>query len=239
MLSKNRMRSFFGQAASATGGSLTSAFARAALSRPGQAFISHAGLISCLSFFAGDVAYGIKHVAPAAAFILADACLAASDYIHSENLKKYTKYALPVAGAAVIIGSGLMAQAEWNEPRRLAMLIPCALIALQGGALIFQTQMIEKAKKLSQSNSKILSNVFQPLAKYPLLTTTVTDLIGKGIMAFAALADPRFLIATALWSYADVGLICKDENVLNWLEEKKQKSTPTPPAPLSPSPRAA
>src|ERR1035437_3257751 len=187
MQSTDALTSIFHKAASRTGEALTSVFARAALTRPGQFFVRHAGVISCASFFAGDLLYGINHWAPAAAFFAADAALAASDYIHNDKLKSVTKYPIPVAGLASIIGAALMVRAGWHEAGPLPLMISCSLIMLQGCAMTAQEQINNLARKMSHSESGFLRRVFRPLAEYPVLATTAADLVGKALLAITAI----------------------------------------------------
>lgn len=225
-----RLTGTFSRAAIGMANGIKNAFARAALTRPAQFYVRHAGVIGSLSFFAGDIAYGIKHAAPAVAFIVADACLAASDYVHNKSLQKILKHTVPAAGVATLIGTGLMVHAGWNEPGRWALLTSCSMIGLQATTMIWQNRIHNLAERMSQSCSATLSKIFTPVAKYPVLTSTIADLVGKGIMAIGAIQqrDLRFIFATALWSNGDGGLICKDENVIKWLEEKKAEKTATP-----------
>ncbi len=220
---REKLTDTFSRAALGTARGIRGAFARAALTKPGQVSVRHAGVIGSLSFFAGDIVYGIKHLAPAVAFIVADACLAASDYVHNKSLQKILKHAVPAAGVATLVGTALMVHAGWDEPGRWALLTSCSMIGLQATTMIWQNRIHNLAARMSKSSSAMLSKIFTPLAKYPLLTTTITDLVGKGIMAIGAIQqkDLRFIFATALWSNGDGGLICKDENVIKWLDEKK------------------
>ncbi|PYX43469.1 MAG: hypothetical protein DMG79_22365, partial [Acidobacteria bacterium] len=88
-----------------------------------------------------------------------------------------------------------------------------------------QRQIHALTQKMSESGSGVLRKIFRPLAQYPLLTTTMTDLSGKAMLAIAAVQqrDWRFIAATALWSNGDLGVICKDENLLSWTQPANQK----------------
>src|SRR5205823_3034514 len=105
-----------------------------------------------------------------------------------------------------------MVQAGWDEPGFTALLTSCSLIGLQGYAMVAQRQIHALTQKMSESGSGVLRKIFRPLAQYPLLTTTMTDLSGKAMLAIAAVQqrDWRFIAATALWSNGDLGVICKD-----------------------------
>jgi hypothetical protein len=106
---------------------------------------------------------------------------------------------------------------------------PSKGLALQGYAMIAQLTIHSPAQNMTRSGSGILRTIFQALAQYPLLTTTVTDLAGKAILAIAEQQQGwRSIAATGLWSNTDLGVICKDENVLSWIKVPQQQPAAMP-----------
>lgn len=230
----------FNEVALKTKGSLSHAFAAAALSTPGQIFMRNAGRISGVSFIGGNLVLGIQYALPAIGFIASNGFLMASDFMGKRSdeilprlpignlarkaIANIAPNGLRFAGIASMMSTGALAYLVRNEPSVAALWISCSTIALQASSYIFEKQFHQLAEKASQAKSRVLSHIFSPIAKYPILTMTMMDNFGKAIMAYGAYksGNLELLVATGIWSVGgNGGVICKDENVVKWVERKR------------------
>jgi hypothetical protein len=235
----------FNKIASRVRGGLSHVFATAALSKPGKFFIDRAGRIAGFSYFAGDVNLGLQYLVPSVCFVLSDALFALSDFVgvDSQNddskstlgnkvrssIGKIAPFAVRSSGVALLLGTTALAYLTRNADGYGALAVSYATIAAHSLSYIFEEQFHKLAEKMVESKSKILSHVFSPLAKYPISSMAVTGLAGKAVMAYGAWAsgDKTMFTSAALWALGDASVICKDQNVLKWIDKMRAKTVPT------------
>ncbi len=223
-------------------GALTTLFNAAVHTRPAQFFISHSGKIGGASFALGDALligkdYFLTGRVPNAMeqtsgliFLLADAGLALMD--------RHPRMRVPT-GLMILLGAATLGYSGMGSPAQNSQMFGSALIGGQGLSLIFEDGLHNFAQRREHSGSKILRTLFRPLAKYPVSTTSAIDIaLSKTSLAYAAIVkrDAGLLIGCLLWILGDCGVIASDKSFKSLLQDK---NTPTPQAPLSPSPQVA
>lgn len=207
------------------GNALRSIFNTAAQSRPGQAFIAHAGKIACVSFFGADLVLGLKDYASgldvtpnrfeqasAAAFFMTDLMFAASD--RYPQIKPYIGWMIMAAG-------GLLGYAGMDTPGQNSQIFASSVIGLQGLSFVFEESLQKIARHQDNTQSGSLKTIFKPLVKYPVVSTAVIDVIGKISLAAAAIQknDPGLFAVSAICILGDVGVMATDNNIKKILQK--------------------
>lgn len=218
---------------------ISALFNAAVHTRPAQFFIRHAGKIGGAAFALGDVVLIAKdyflagHLpngveqASGLIFLGTDVGLALMD--------RYPRMKLPT-GIGIIFGAAALGYSGMGSAGQNWQAFSCTLIAAQGVAFICESKLHEFAARMESGNSKILKTVFRPLAKYPMVTTSATDIIlSKSTMAYAAIlkGDMGLLAGTMLWILGGLGVIASDENVKALASDggNNRKNTPPPASP--------
>ncbi len=211
-------------------GALQSVFTQAAKTKAGQFVINNAGTISGISFALCDIGliakdYMLEGRVPdryeqmsGAVFLLTDGFLILSDKY--PVIKK-------AAGGMFIVGGGLLGYSGLGTEGQTAQLVTTAIIGAQGLAFAFEDGLQNLATNMAEKGKGLLSAIFTPLAKYPVVTTCAIGAVSMASLMLAAVqkGDMGLVFVSAMGMLGQLSLMATDNNI---------KSIAKPPSPSGP-----
>ena len=223
------------------------AFMSAARSKPGRFIIRNSGWIMGGLAVTGDTILGFAYLAPAIVYFVSDASWAVSSLIKKNKDDVLDRFnqgnPLPktfkrVAGGAGLSGSFSLiictaldnapSLADHHTARVLGLAVSLLPGMLQSSSVLFEDQIHHLISRLDSKTR--VAKIFLASAKYPLVTSTIPDLLGMGGVAIHSIFGPhpvKMLSALACWALADAGVMLQDENLLKSIDRSSREPNKT------------